>query len=340
MTSTSRLEQIQCLMALKYPGLSTFVEIQKRERTLSGLTDTKVTQAKEFLRKLTSLDDEEFQTFVAVESEQIYAAIRAKSEEEERKRFFNQPGSAAALQHWARAALWSLDEAVALSLGKEPNVVTWEKVRQHLLVSSFAAQFSARRDLAIRAKGAGQLFDPVLPGLFLGWTKRMKLDFPAELESLVQEFGGYVGDWKLLYDQLDDSTSKTIKELSARITSQAEAFNEQFEKIDASARSLAARQNEVIVKLQAELDRERAKSAASRPVPISERERESLLRLVIGMAKGGYGYGPKAPRSTTARDVASDLLLNGVPLHEDSVRKYLREAATLLPLDEDEQKKT
>ncbi len=313
-------------------------EIQRRERTLGGLTKTMVAEAKEFLRKLTSLDGEEFQAFVATESEQIYAAYRAKSEEEERKRFFNAPGSAAALHHWAKAAYWSLDEAVALSFGKEPNLVTWEKVRPHLQVSSFAMNFSARRDLAIRAKGAGQLYDPVLPGLFLGWVKRMKMDFPAELASLVQEFGGYVGDWKLLYEQLNDSTSKTIEDLSTRITAQAEAFKEQFEKMDASARTLAATRNEVISKLQAELEGERAKSAAA--TPIGERERESLLKLVIGMAKGGYGYDHKAPRSTTARDVASDLLFSGVALHEDSVRKYLREAATLLPPDEDEHKKT
>ena len=340
MTGTSRLEQIQRLMALKYPGLSTFKEIQNRERIPGGATDPIVKQEKEFIHKLTTLEGEEFQTFVATETERVNAAYRAKWEEEERKRFFNAPGSAAALHHWARAAYWSLDEAVALSFGKEPNLVTWDKVRPHLQVSPFAMNFSARRDLAIRAKGVGQLFDPVLPGLFLGWAKRMKMDFPAELESLVQEFGGYVGDWKLLYDQLNDSTSKTIEDLSTRITAQAEAFKGQFEKMDASSRTLAATQNDVISKLQAELQGERAKSAATLPVPISERERESLLKLVIGMAKGGYGYDPKAPRSTTAKDVASDLLLNGVPLSEDTVRKYMREAANLLPLDEDEQKKT
>jgi hypothetical protein len=73
------------------------------------------------------------------------------------------------------------------------------------------------------------------------------------------------------------------------------------------------------------------------PKEIPTRERDGLLKLVIGMAIGGYGYDPKVGRSSTARDIASDLASRGIPLDEDTVRKYLAEARELLPGDETEQ---
>ncbi|WP_305989284.1 hypothetical protein [Roseibium sp. MMSF_3544] len=66
---------------------------------------------------------------------------------------------------------------------------------------------------------------------------------------------------------------------------------------------------------------------------LATRERESLLKLVISMAIGGYGYDPKASRSSTAKDIASDLQQIGLSLDEDTVRKYLKEAKGLLPGD-------
>ncbi|MFN3252310.1 hypothetical protein [Roseibium album] len=66
---------------------------------------------------------------------------------------------------------------------------------------------------------------------------------------------------------------------------------------------------------------------------IATRERESLLKLVIGMAIGGYGYDPKASRTSTAKEIVSDLQQRGLSLDEDTVRKYLKEAKGLLPGD-------
>jgi hypothetical protein len=66
---------------------------------------------------------------------------------------------------------------------------------------------------------------------------------------------------------------------------------------------------------------------------LSTRERESLLKLEIGMAVGGYGYDSTARRSEQTTAIADDLLQAGIPLDADTVRKWLREAAELLPRD-------
>jgi hypothetical protein len=61
------------------------------------------------------------------------------------------------------------------------------------LGSSFVAQYARRRDLALRAKSWEQLFDPLLPGIFLAWAKRT--DTPELIEA-VERRGVQVADWK------------------------------------------------------------------------------------------------------------------------------------------------
>ena len=66
------------------------------------------------------------------------------------------------------------------------------------------------------------------------------------------------------------------------------------------------------------------------------RERNSLLKLIIGMAIKGYTYDPKAGRTGIVREIASDLEQLGISLDDDTIRKYLSEAKELLPPAETE----
>jgi hypothetical protein len=51
------------------------------------------------------------------------------------------------------------------------------------------------------------------------------------------------------------------------------------------------------------------------------------------MAVGGYAYKSTARRSEQTTAIADDLARAGIPLDADTVRKWLREAAELLPRD-------
>lgn len=64
---------------------------------------------------------------------------------------------------------------------------------------------------------------------------------------------------------------------------------------------------------------------ASRPQ--STRERDSLLKLILGMALGGYGFDPDASKSPTPKEIADDLATHGISITDDTVRKYLKESA-------------
>ena len=86
----------------------------------------------------------------------------------------------------------------------------------------------------------------------------------------------------------------------------------------------------------ARLTSELAKAQSTSGQPLATRERESMLKLIVGMAIQGYRYDPKARRGDAICDITSDLEKSGVALSDDTVRKYLVEAAPLLPAKENQ----
>ena len=67
---------------------------------------------------------------------------------------------------------------------------------------------------------------------------------------------------------------------------------------------------------------------------LSESERNSLLKLVLGMAIDGYGYNPTATKSTLTgsnkNGLSAKLMTHGISITDDTIRKYLNEAKELI----------
>jgi hypothetical protein len=121
-------------------------------------------QIDDYRNELEEKAPEEIASLAEAERTKEFAETVARARAEEQKRFFNQPSANADYDHWCKASHWTLDEAVALSFGKAPEVVSWEKVQPFLQISPFAFQYHRKRDLCLRATHWEQLFDPVLPG--------------------------------------------------------------------------------------------------------------------------------------------------------------------------------
>ena len=266
--------------------------------------------------EVAALTPEELIARYNAEQQRNYEEIAAKTEKEERERFFNQPHAAANFIHWSKMAHWTLDEAVALSFGKAPEHVNWQAISKYLQLSRFAVQYQQRRELAMRAAQWKQLYDPVLPGIFLAWAKGLEIEVPAALVEAVQKRGP-IRDWKSLYDEL--KTTHANREASWTALDEAKDRT-----IVAKDRVVAALEDRV-----RNLEGQQTTQPAEKQ--LGARERESLLKVVIGMAVGGYSYDPKAGRSDRPTEIAGDLERAGVPLDIDTVRKWLREAAELLP---------
>jgi hypothetical protein len=169
MAKLPAFEPIEFLVARKF-GLSSGFGAEGRARS-----DPKL--AKEiaiYEERLVTLSPEEFKALLESERAKQQAEHAAKLEREERERFFHQPYAEADIDHWSKAAHWTLDEAIALSFGKAPERVSWERIKPLTEISAFAGHYHRRRDLALRAMTWQQLFDPVLPGIFLAWAKRKR----------------------------------------------------------------------------------------------------------------------------------------------------------------------
>lgn len=65
---------------------------------------------------------------------------------------------------------------------------------------------------------------------------------------------------------------------------------------------------------------------------MGKRERETMLKILIGMAMKGYSHNPAAAKSSATKEIADDLASLGINVSDDTVRKYLKQAAeTVLP---------
>lgn len=63
--------------------------------------------------------------------------------------------------------------------------------------------------------------------------------------------------------------------------------------------------------------------------PLGTRERDTLLKIILGIAVGGYGYDPKQAKSQTITEIHSDFALHGLNLDPETIRRKLKEAVEL-----------
>ncbi len=233
--------------------------------------------------------------------------IEAMREAEEASQFYNQPEADADFEAWARTPIWSITEAVALSFGKDPDIVNWETVQGIETASEFTKQFKVRSRIFRRAAMAKALSEAMSPRMFLAWAERTRLELPAALVNAIKENCVESTDWKTHHDGL----------LEKEQALQAEAVL----------------LRERIVELEQKIaDLQRVMDAPEKTEkPGEKRERKTLLRMIIGMAVVAYHYDPANYRSSTIPDIKHDLELAGVPVDDETIRKFIGEGRALLP---------
>jgi hypothetical protein len=74
------------------------------------------------------------------------------------------------------------------------------------------------------------------------------------------------------------------------------------------------------------------------PNDLGAREKDTLLKLICGMACAGYGYDPKALRSLITKEIYDDLLKLGISINEDTIKKWLTAACKWVEENKDEYK--
>jgi hypothetical protein len=285
-------------------------------------------QAAEYAAELARKDPAELQ--------ELYEAELAKHEQElatlqEAGLPWNQPSARADFEHWSKASYWSLEEAVALSFGRSPVQVGWETMKLYTHISPFARAYEQKRDLVLRAKGVQQLYEPVIPTFFLAWAKRIGIEVDKDLVAAVEARGEQIADWKTRFDELEGNFNRLL----GVANDFRETASTQIEKLQGMVATLTEERDQLLRRLE-EANRDRSSRDEQKEKVLGTRERETLLRLIIAMAVDGYGYKPGSGRSGVTADITSALDHCGLHLDADTVRKWLKEAAELLPEGEAE----
>lgn len=303
-----KFDPIEYLVERKFPLLRIAnipVSISSTART-PRFDGAKIRREAELYRaELAALQPEELDALHKAERARELAQAVAKAAKEEAARFFNQPVAIGDFEHWSKAQYWTIDEAIALSLGKAPERVNWATVKPMVDFSPFAQQYRRVRDLALRAVNWKALFDPILPALFLDWTRANELPFPDDLAQRVTARRGNALNWRLLYDKLKEDKEREISELRSALANKFEPSEEPSGPTGGPTK----RQSE----------------------GSTTRERDSLLKLVITMATKKYRYDPSGARSDSVGRIRRDMDECGLSLDEGTILKYLRQGANLLP---------
>lgn len=205
-------------------------------------------------------------------------------------------GADADFTYWAKMATWNLWEGAAVLVGINPNVAREESKLRNSVNRQALIKYKGIHELAHRALSHGELGYPRSPpSQWLDWARKRDLPIPTKLEAEV-----------------------------ARL---------QFSGEPSPSEDRHARTGQLNAKI-AELTVALGKAQSAAEQSLATRERDSMLKLIIGMAIQGYRYDPRAKRNDLIRDITNDLEKTGVPLSDDTIRKYLAEGAASVPPQE------
>jgi len=238
--------------------------------------------------QLWNMSSETLATLLADVNATEYAERRAWAQLQDETKFFSGPKARADHDCWSKMPFWSLDEATALSLDKDPPIVNWSNIGPLVNDSPFAERYSKLRLIVLRAKSAGHLSDEVLPGDFVSWAEKTGVDLPTGLK-------------------------KAVRAAVQRI--------EDRESIISERENLRA----VVQNLKTELEAQRSNGESLNPS-----ERKSLMKLTLGMAMAKFRYDPTASRSSAPKNICDALDSRDLTLDQDTVRKWLKAAASEL----------
>jgi len=89
--------------------------------------------------------------------------------------------------YWSSMPSWSLDEGIALLLGKDPTMVKWETIRPYVnyyYSSELCVEYSKLRTLVLRAFKANELGGSNTPIVFLKWVASKRINIPEALQQV------------------------------------------------------------------------------------------------------------------------------------------------------------
>jgi len=228
--------------------------------------------------------------------------------ERREKETFHGADKIADFDYWAKSPYWTADQAAALSFGKNPRHISHFEVEKAAPNLPFRERYLLLFDRISRAQVPPQLAKLILPRDYVTWAKHNDIDLPKALEEAVERHGLALDS---SYEEYLLAENERLKEENATLWAQVE----KNERADSGSR---------------------APTLAPTSQSGSTKDRNILLKMIIGMAVKKYNYQKESTRQAATQNIADTLAEVGVPVNVDTVRAKLRDAAELLPPDRSE----
>ena len=94
---------------------------------------------------------------------------------------------------------WTAEQATALTLGKDPNVINLDYINKCVEPSIFVWYFKHIRDRILQAQTDQELPSPIRARTYVEWAVTEGISFPSELEQIVPEHDNSADDYLWLY---------------------------------------------------------------------------------------------------------------------------------------------
>lgn len=215
-------------------------------------------------------------------------------------------------EFWRRASYWTVEEGVALFLDKEPRLFNSEALkdapRDHPTVNTFFEWL----ELATRATHVSRLSTTPTPEEFLEWRKALGADWNRdEIQALFLE------------EQDDGNPLSAIDYMASYFALEA-------------AYQTALKRNQ---ELQDELDEHAFCMLNSdfeietkpRRSGFDDRQRKSLLKIVLPLAISKYRFNPKFSKNAAPKNMEGATTECGLTVTDETIRNHLKEAVQLFP---------
>lgn len=284
----------------------------------SRLGDINTFKAAQEGRELIEVDRAIFDAMPIEELRRLQAEVFREDAEKQKQLIdalpFNQPRANVRAAHWAKFPTWTLEEAVAISLGKDPAVVTYDemtKVRSATFKDAwerapFAIEYRDRWEILRRAYAAGEI----------------------ELDRRYKSFNLYKVKPATFLVWVADTFGKIPADVAAALEARGELINKAAS-LEAAVAALTAERDDLknrLDTLKAQLPSgSHATSVAEQSKPMGPKERNNLLRIIRALDVMG-----KLPDRGPAASILKQLQELGFSgPGEDTIRKAINAAREL-----------
>ncbi len=272
------------------------------------LTDEKRRQAvsyiescKEYEAELSQLSETALLALAEDEISQDKQRQKELAEEEESNRYFYDRSSRADFSVWMKRETWTVDQATALLLGKNPDIVDWPSVNPLVYKSRFAKRYS---DLRAHVKGAleaGRIDKSSTPAAFLRYASSIGFVLPADMQIVLMPSKVRTGSQN--EDGLDEDRG-AVSSFRQLIESKKQKEGLAAEPVD-------------------------TQPEPAMPESTPDSERLVLLKMLGAMAEGRYGFDPGSADMDATSEIVSDLKSAGINANPVSVHKLICDAVRL-----------